>query len=502
MVPASRICPSERQIFINHHVFLIPSLLFTKRAAQRLLERLREHGGDGRVLPHAEEGFRSVQTLLKDHSGSASQQFVVADSAILSKYSHLCALPLRPTRWLQDSLRDLRIKSPDLYPGANPSPQTCLSVQPSPNPPTKRNLNFTEFRAEVNYSTLSPPSKRRKISDASANSNYEKPEPPSQKAEKPTVAKNLLPLFEDSERNSQVNNSSLALASTVRSGTISRWACEIRPMLTASDYPMNVMICELLGIVQEAYSLKKDHFRSLGYQRAIAKIRTLSYEILTTDDVDSLGVERAIGARMQRKIVEIITTRRLLQAEAVLNNPQNVAVKTLCNIWGVGPVKAMGLVARGITTISQLRKASAENKDLLDMNQRIGLKRYEDLLHRIPRRHVGELERYVRKITKQVDTSLDITVAGSYLRGKSSCGDVDIMVVGSSEKLRHSFPKVIKRMRQEGVLTDDLIEGPGKYFGIFKFPGRRHGRIDLFAVPHEQYPYALLTYTGSAVFNR
>ncbi|CAN8074890.1 unnamed protein product [Agarophyton chilense] len=486
---------SEPPIFIDHYIFLVPSVLFTPRAAQRILERLRERGGDGQVLESAERGFCSVNSLSQTLSRPTCQQFVVADGAILSKYAHLCDLPVRPTRWLSDSLRDLRVKSPELYPGATPSTQTCLSIQSLPTSGSKRNFNLTEFRAEVNLSANSQSAKRRKTSDDSENSS-------SVKLSKSVVVRNLLPLFQDAEKETTDKLHPHSESSTICSGSHSRWACEIRPMLMASDFPMNCMICELLGIVQEAYALKKDHFRSLGYQKAIARIRTFSHEILTVDDVQSLSSEISIGARIQRKIIEIITTRRLLQAEAVLNNPQNIAVKTLCGVWGVGPVKAMGLIAKGITTITQLRKASGENKSLLDANQEIGLKHYEDLLHRIPRNHVRELELYVRKVVKEIDTSLNITVAGSYLREKQSCGDVDIMVVGSSEILKRAFPQVIERMKKKGVLTDDLIHGPGKYFGIFKFPGRRHGRIDLFAVPHEQYPYALLTYTGSAVFNR
>lgn len=280
------------------------------------------------------------------------------------------------------------------------------------------------------------------------------------------------------------------------------WACEIRPWISDSDYPMNVKICQLLTIVQQTYDAKKHNFRANGYQKAIAKIRSITYEILTIDDVRQLAMENSIGARITLKIKEIVTTGRLLQAEAVLNNSDDTAVRTLCDVWGIGPVKAMSLVTQGIKSIAQLRHAANTDVQLLDKNQNIGLRLYEDLLCRIPRNEVQELELYVRRAVKHIDTSIDITVAGSYLRGKNTCGDVDILVHGPTDRLKQAFPRLKNNMRRSGVLTDDLIDGADKYFGVFKFPGRRHGRIDLFAVPSEQYPYALLTYTGSAIFNR
>ncbi|PXF42057.1 DNA polymerase lambda [Gracilariopsis chorda] len=417
---------------------------------------------------------------------------VVADTAMLSKYAHLCEVPVRPARWLTESVRDHRLKSPDLYRFCTPSAETCLRAPPSSS---KRRYNYSEFRVEVNYDLKSQSAKRRKVVDYSLSSGSTASD------QSDSIVKNLFPVLKISRPPSTVRHSEAVETVSSPSARPRRWACEIRPTMSDTDFPMNAKICELLGVVQEAYALKKDHFRTLGYQRAIAKIRSLPHEVLTIDDVRSLGGETSIGSRIERKITEIITTGRLLQAETVLNNSENVAVKTLCDVWGIGPVKAMGLVAEGITSIEQLRAAVRKNDSLLDLNQKIGLKHYEDLLHRIPREQVAELEYYVRRIVKRVDSSIDIKVAGSYLRGKKSCGDVDILVYGSSQKLKKAFPEITKRMKKDGVLTDDLVHGAGKYFGIFKFPGRRHGRIDLFAVPHEQYPYALLTYTGSAVFN-
>lgn len=492
--PSTETPSRPKHLLFNHHfLLLVPSLFFPKRRATLLLQRVREQGGDGQVLESAESGFRSVQSIIRSKPDPPRYTMVIADAAILKKYACLSHVPVRQARWLSDSVRDHRLKSPDLYRFSTPSDETCFRTPPSSS---KRRYDYNDCRTEVDYELDLKSTKRRKVPDSSL-SNGSKAFNRSD-----SIVKELFPEPKISRSPSSVRSSETAEVDSSSSERPRRWACEIRPTLSDTDFPMNAKICELLGVVQESYALKKDHFRAIGYQRAIAKIRSLPHEVLTIDDVRSLGSETSIGSRMERKISEIITTGRLLQAELVLNNSENAAVKTMCDIWGVGPVKAMGLVAEGITSIEQLRAAVQENDTLLDVNQKIGLKHYEDLLHRIPREQVTELEHYVRRIVKRVDSSIDITVAGSYLRGKTSCGDVDILVYGSSPILKRAFPEITKRMKKDGVLTDDLVRGPGKYFGIFKFPGRRHGRVDLFAVPHEQYPYALLTYTGSAVFNR
>lgn len=461
----------KKRIFHSSFIFFIPNLLFSNQTATLLLSRISQHDGQGIVLANGEKGFHQANAAVANHK--SKQLYIVADPILLKKYAHTTEIPLRPARWLSDSIRDLRIKPPDLYPQATPTPK-ATPVTPAC---TSKKRPFSVAGVH-DISTLPSTRKRRRLS-----------------TDKTSVTKKLFTTptrVQDIARNH---------TSAVQAAPQMNWACEVRTA-EKCDYPMNEKICVLLGILQENYAIKKDHFRALGYQRAIAKIRTLRHEILTVDDAKATGKEKAIGVKMERKIVEIVSTGRLQQAEAVLENPQNLAVKIFCDVWGVGPVKAMNLVAHGYKSIEELRQAVKQEPSLLDKNQTIGLRLYEHLLRRIPRKEVAELEMYTRKVVKNIDTALNITVAGSYLRGKASCGDVDIMIHGPTDILRRAFPRIKDAMRKSGVLTDDLIDGHDKYFGVFKFPGRPHGRIDLFPVPEEEFPFALLTYTGSAIFNR
>lgn len=482
-----------RRLFHDYYIAFVPSILFSHSRAALLLDLVRENGGDGKVFATSEMGFREASTLRGEKTYPFCNVIVCADIHLIYKYSTFYQLDARPPKWLRDSLRDSRIKHPSLYVKKDEG-KNCS--------PAKRKSH----EANISCKHLPSPAKRPRSTVAKVLT-----------AETVKPAKDHIPSFRSPREKEGADadefrgraSSPLSSKRGERDSKLEQpstkplsWACEIRTSFSGGDFPMNDKICELLGVVQQSCLMKKDQFRATGYQRAIARIRALRQDITTVDDVAVLTSGKGIGTKLERKIIEIVKTGRLLQAESVLENAESTAVRQLCNVWGIGPVKALHLIAQGIKSVAQLRDAVKHDSQILCRNQKIGLRHYEDLLLRIPRRHVAELEKFVRMVVKSVDQSLDITVAGSYLRGKKDCGDVDILICGSSEQLRFGFVKVVKEMRKKGVLTDDLTIAQGKYFGIFRFPGRPHARVDLFAVPHEEYPFALLTYTGSAIFNR
>lgn len=281
-----------------------------------------------------------------------------------------------------------------------------------------------------------------------------------------------------------------------------RWACEVRPAQDDFSFPNNKKICDLLDVVHQYHQLNRDPFRTEGYQRAIARIRALDHEILTVDDVRELEESSGLSGGIVDKIIEIVQTGYLRQVDAILRSVDNSGMKELCQVWGIGPAKAGQLFRMGIKGVADLRRAVQDEPDLLTTMQMVGLKYYEDLLKRIPREDVAILERLIRGLAKQISPDLDAVAAGSYLRGKPDCGDIDVLVHGPSDQVRPAIQRIKKVLHKKGILTDDLVVGGDKYFGIFRLPGRPHGRLDLFAVPKEEYPFAILTFTGSAVFNR
>lgn len=502
-----------RPLFDDYNILFVPSLLFSAACARLLLKRVQEKGGNGKVCPAGENGFKEANIILSRGDSSCWNSLVCADTTLIEKYSKVYNVLTRPPKWVRDCLRDSRIKDTALY-FKQESPLNEHSVPDRTIRTTKRTQFEVPSSTGLKLSGISP--KRPRTSYLSTVEGKAFGTSGNQDASdilsinggvlrKPADMAKVLdraPGLKQGEDTFLEKPESSSHAASSDEQKKLNWACEVRTSFSGGDFPMNEKICELLGVVHQSCLAKKDHFRATGYQRAIVRIGALRHEITTVGDVRELSSGKGIGERMERKIIEIITTGRLLQAEAVLENSENIAVKELCKVWGIGPVKALSLISHGVTSIVELRDAVKINNCILDRNQTIGLRHCEELLLRIPRKHVAELESFVRMVVKSVDHTLEITVAGSYLRGKKDCGDVDIMVCGSQERLRFGFPRIIDAMRKKGVLTDDLVVGDVKYFGIFRFPGRPHARVDLFAVPSEQYPFALLTYTGSAIFNR
>lgn len=491
----------RKEIFQECYVVVVTSLFLTARLAGVLLDQVREAAGDGIVAKPGVRFSRDEERNVQDKAKNSAHIYIICNDFKDLRALHLLPhFELRKPAWISDSIRDQRFKAADPYivrthvrPLQKRAPEEPIGSGPK---------RMKAFRAEESVRDEAQAAREKEslhgFAIARAPITEESRLAPKDAVPSSSPVKIIVspaPQLASSE----ANDSNGPLVHKPRHGG---WACESRRLQDGHCFPMNEKICNLLGIVQAFYETKKDHFRAVGYQRAIARMKNLEYEILEMADVERLRETRGMGARMERKLGEVIRHGSLKQADAILNNADNVAMRELCDVWGIGPSMAYKLNLGGIKNVAQLREVVKANPFLLDRNQRIGLRLYEDLRRRIPRKEVAELETYVRKQIKKIHLNLNIEVAGSYLRGKENCGDVDILVHGPRNLVYSGLSKLVTAMRKDKVLTDDLVDGRDKYFGVFRFPGRPHGRIDLFAVPATEYPFAILTYTGSAIFNR
>mmetsp|Transcript_7536 Transcript_7536/g.16488 ORF Transcript_7536/g.16488 Transcript_7536/m.16488 type:complete len:851 (+) Transcript_7536:142-2694(+) len=209
--------------------------------------------------------------------------------------------------------------------------------------------------------------------------------------------------------------------------------------------------------------------------------------------------------------------------ESLLRDPDYKAINELRQIWGVGLATASRFCLWGIDSIHDLRN-DTEVYDTLNYQQKVGLKRYEDLIERIPRQEVKELADSVTEVvTRLSNGKVTVTVGGSYRRGAPSSGDVDMILLpaeGEDDKAAVDVMEIVlNELRRTGFLTDDLAvpnqfgENDGKnpgtdsrsYMGVCRLqdrPDRRYRRIDIKAYPACQGPFALIYFTGDTHFNR
>jgi DNA ligase (NAD+) len=250
----------------------------------------------------------------------------------------------------------------------------------------------------------------------------------------------------------------------------------------------NEELIELMENLNNIMLKQGEPFRARAYQKAQETIMNHHNDIISPSQLKGLP---GIGSTIMDKLNEYVETGTLRVLEREKNNPINI----LTDIYGVGPKKAEELVNAGIKSISQLR----ENEQLLNDIQKIGLKYYEDILQRIPREEIEEYKSIFEKsLSKNGDGKMEIV--GSYRRGAKSSGDIDVIITSSDPKV---FTNFIDNLIDQKIILHVLSRGPSKCLVITKmnYAIDKARRIDFLYTTPEEFPFAILYFTGSKIFN-
>ena len=245
--------------------------------------------------------------------------------------------------------------------------------------------------------------------------------------------------------------------------------------------------------MRKGESFKKDRWRVVAYNKAIRALKDYDGKFTKSDDVKHL---HGIGVKILAKIDEIIDTGKLKAANKIRVDKVISAIDVIGKVATIGPVKAKELVEKhNIKTIDELRK----NQHLLNEKQKIGLKYYEDLQLRIPRQEIDKHNIFLQKVVKELDPKITLSIVGSYRRKVKTSGDIDILLRHTDNK--NIFKLVVDKLINIGYLKDTLSYGNKKYGGIGRLDNNKNRRIDILFTTKKEYPFALLYFTGSGVFN-
>jgi NAD-dependent DNA ligase len=269
-----------------------------------------------------------------------------------------------------------------------------------------------------------------------------------------------------------------------------------QPIIEKSDKNLEEMprynetFIEVLERLSKLMSQQGDYIRSRAYTKAADTIRNITEDITS---VVQLEGKPNIGPMIKEKFTEYLETGTLRIFEREKDKPEYV----LSEIYGVGPKKAKDLVEKGITTIAQLRE---RQDDLLNDVQKIGLKYYEDILERIPRSEIDEYNTIFKTSFDKVSVpGSDYEIVGSYRRGAHSSGDIDAIVTTPDPKVFQNFIDVLL---EKEVIVEVLSRGKTKCLVIAKLPNFKTARrVDFMYTSQEEYPFAVLYFTGSKTFN-
>lgn len=268
----------------------------------------------------------------------------------------------------------------------------------------------------------------------------------------------------------------------------------------------NRLIIDKLTLLHTQYRMSNDptvsRFKSNVISKLIKIVTEFETKIKTGDDLKGIP---GVGKGSIDRINEILETSTLKE----LNKTTNYSIITeLEKISGIGKVKAKSLVLdNGVTSIDDLRQRHKTGEIELTHHILIGLKYYEDINKRIPRKELDAINKYIHGIISKNISNLVYTICGSYRRGLSSSGDIDVLISDPNYKTGIHKQKYLEQfvtiLLDNKFIVDSLTtSGTTKYMGICKLPRRKIARrIDIRCVNYNSYYTALLYFTGSRQLN-
>lgn len=166
---------------------------------------------------------------------------------------------------------------------------------------------------------------------------------------------------------------------------------------------------------------------------------------------------------------------------------------------GIGEVRAAKLYQdHGIRSIEDLKK----HTDLLTSAQNAGLKHFEDVEKRIPKKELDRHYILIKSILTNLNKNLVFEITGSYRRGAKESGDIDVLITTKNTECTVDFANIIENLKQSKYILDDIAFGNKKYMGFCKLPRfRTFRRIDILMTEPDIFPFALLYFTGSQQHN-
>lgn len=165
------------------------------------------------------------------------------------------------------------------------------------------------------------------------------------------------------------------------------------------------------------------------------------------------------------------------------------------SVWKIGPIEANKFYEQGCRSLEDLKSG----RIILNENQKIGLKYYEELKHRVPREVITE---YLKNL-KELIPEYEIEAVGSYRRENLLCGDIDLLIYNKDDTV--DLLAIKDRMVSNNMLIEVMCVGQKKLMGLARIDLTLDKslvcHVDINVTPKKMLAFALLTHTGNSVFN-
>ena len=263
----------------------------------------------------------------------------------------------------------------------------------------------------------------------------------------------------------------------------------------------NQMVASVLNQVADLMEIEAVDFRTLAYRKAAHTVENLSEDIEDIRKEGRLQELPGIGAKIAKKIEEIVDTGGSLEYLENLKKEFPVDYDALIAVEGLGPKSIKQLYNElGIKNLDDLEKNAKRHrirrlKGMGETTERKILLNLEYARKSTGRKLLGHILPIAVKMKNELDR-LDyverVEIAGSIRRRKETVGDIDILVT-TNQPL-----EVMAYFTGMDMVRDVVVSGPSKSTVRLKENGID---VDLRVFDDESFGSALMYFTGSKETN-
>jgi DNA polymerase (family 10) len=257
---------------------------------------------------------------------------------------------------------------------------------------------------------------------------------------------------------------------------------------------------EILEQIAQLLELKGENpFKIRAYTNAARALESLGEPLATIVAEERLGEIEGIGKAITEKVTELVTTGRLEYYEDLKSSfPEGIF--ELFELQGLGAKKIKALHDQlGVSSLADLEQVCAEGK--VAELAGFGAKTQSNIVKAIAdhRKHAGRFRiNVVSGLAEELLSDLraheavgQLEAAGSYRRRKETIGDLDLLVSSSRPEEVSDF------FIRHPLVEEVIVHGPTKSSVRLK----DGPQCDLRVVKPEEFPFALVYFTGSKEHN-
>lgn len=262
----------------------------------------------------------------------------------------------------------------------------------------------------------------------------------------------------------------------------------------------NQEIAQILVHISDILNIKGENpFKIRAYVKASQTLANLTFQLSSLEDKNKIEQLPGIGARIAKKITELLETGKLQYYED-LKKSEYAPLTEFLKIPGMGPKHAKLVYDElGIKTVEELKKAAEQGKlsalhglgKKVEQNILQGIQQVKKYKERLPLAFIYPRAQAIFEEMKKVKEIKQITLAGSLRRMRETIADVDILASSDdAEKVMDGFVNLPQtdKVVAKGTTKSSIVTKDGF-------------QVDLRVVKPESFGAATHYFTGSKDHN-